>query len=73
MAVNIEDVTMLEPVQKKWDEFLIGLRDLQVGQSFVVTKIPSNFRIVLSATQVLMGRRYMSRKEPDGYRIGRVL
>ena len=75
MAIKIENI-QVEPVQvarrgEEWNDFLIALRDLQVGQSFVVKTMPSNYRLIVSAAQTLMNRHFISCKVEGGHRIGR--
>lgn len=56
-----------------WKDFLVGLRDAQVGQSFVAPDFKQTYRLIISATEILLGKKFRTRKEPDGrIRIGRV-
>lgn len=70
--LKIQDVPLHQNFVGNTDEFLIAIRDLQVGQSFLIDKIPSNFRIILAAMPILMGRKYVSRKDGLKFRVGRV-
>ena len=56
-----------------WQDFLIGLRDAEVGQSFVAPDFKQNYRLILSVTETLLGKKFRTRKDPDGkVRIGRI-
>lgn len=53
-------------------DFVIALRNLEVGQSFLMT-LDSNDRMAIAIVQILYNRRYVSRKEGERHRIGRTV
>lgn len=56
----------------EFHEFLRAIRDLEVGQSFYLDDISTSCRIVLSSTMILLGKKFATQKEGNGYRVGRV-
>ncbi len=53
-------------------EFVITLRELKIGQSFLMN-LQSNDRMAISIVQILYNRRFVARKEGVQHRIGRTL
>lgn len=75
--VKIEDVAITGNNYRSdagiWNEFILGVRDLEVNQSFVIPKMPQHYRVVLSAAKTLLNRRFVTRVTDEGhYRVGRV-
>lgn len=73
---KVEQIGM-RPVRARksaFREFCEALGSLESGQSFLFHKprFPANYHAALSALQYVLGRRYTSRKEERGYRIGRI-
>ena len=60
------------PQDSEWRDFLFGIRDLKVGQSFVLPTFSSNYRIAVSVLKTVVGREFVTRKEKNGYRVGRI-
>lgn len=58
--------------ERDYHGFLVALRDLEVGQSFL-WKPTSNDRMAITIVGVLFGRKFKTRSEGDTHRIGRVL
>jgi hypothetical protein len=56
----------------EWNQYLLTLRQLRIGQSFVVKRMPSNYRLVLSALKVVAKRKYQTRAHEGGRWILRV-
>lgn len=55
------------------ETFVTTVRDLKVGESFLIKICQSNHRYALSVMQYALGRRFMTRKDAGGgVRIGRV-
>ena len=52
-------------------QFVLAIKDLKVGQSFLLTTYPSNYRIAVSTSQYLMDVTLSVYQEENGYRIGR--
>lgn len=73
MAINIEkkEVSEYRKQNEFMQDFLVGIRDMNVGQSFTVKKMSANHRSILAAMKTLMGRRYACRTEGNKIRIGR--
>lgn len=73
MTVKIEDVPLKDSRSEAgWEDFLVGLRDLEAGQSFWFPVFTSQYRTVMCAAKTLLNRSFISRKDGDGYRIGRL-
>jgi len=51
------------------EQFLEAIRDIEEGESFVIQYFPSNYRIILSAMPVLLGKRFTTRKTDKGSRV----
>lgn len=73
---EIED----KPVQNKsgetdsgrFQQFILTLKDMNPKQSIFVDNLPSNFRIAISIIQTYSGRKYKTKKERNGFRVGRI-
>ncbi len=52
-------------------EFVRTLRDMKKGQSFM-WRLSSNDRMAISIVQILFDREFVSRREGDAFRVGRV-
>lgn len=77
MAIIIENIPVVqarrEPRSDDWQDFLSALKSLNVGQSFVMPKMASNYRLAIGVAQVLLDRRYITtNKIAAGVRIGRI-
>ena len=72
MTIKIEDVKAPSPTDKRTDvefhEYLSALRDMKSGQSFVMPKDSSHYRLAISISKTLLECDFMTRKEPDGRR-----
>lgn len=73
MKIEDKTITPRKKMDHKFDDFIRTLKVMDVGQSFIVETIPSNFRIAMTVANVLLGREFVSRKENGKFRIGRVL
>ena len=74
MALKIERVAVnrrrkVNPGE--WRDFLRAVKKLKAGQSFKISRISSNHRIILSATEVFLGANFSALKEDGGYRVVR--
>lgn len=72
-SIKIED----SPVRSSSDrmdhtEFLHALRDVEVGQSFLIGSCTSYERIAIRAAAAVLGRLFITRKDGDKVRVGRV-
>lgn len=75
MAIKIENLALNCRVQTKGDGFVAfceALRDMRVGQSFVVPFISSNMRNAIGAAKTLLRADYITRNEEGGVRVGRI-
>lgn len=74
--IKIEDISIVpwksDSGRGGFQDFVLALRGMDKGQSFL-RKINSTDRIAISVVGTLMERRYVTRKEGDTFRIGRVL
>ena len=73
MSIKIENKAVDGGGDTGFREYVLTLRALEVGQSFV-TKLPSSYRIALSVAQILLDREFVTRKEGASglRRVGRV-
>lgn len=55
-----------------FEDFVVALQKLKVGQSFYLEGFASNYRMTISICRILLGREFASRKEGNGYRVGRI-
>lgn len=55
-----------------FEEYVLTLKKLKVGQSFCVAEMPSHYRITLSVCRIILGREFASKKDGKGYRVGRI-
>jgi hypothetical protein len=55
-----------------WHDFLVTIKALKVGESFVFPDISSNHRLIMAAMPVLFGSYFRTAKEGRQFRIGRV-
>ena len=53
-------------------EFLIALRDLKIGQSFMINVLDSNQRNIICVAKTLLDRKFITKKEGKDYRVGRI-
>ena len=73
MTIKIENI----PAEKNllgsisFEEFVLGIKELKIGQSFFIITCPSNYRTAIATLQYLMDVKLTAYKEGKGYRIGR--
>lgn len=72
--MKIENKKMNKVSRSKDDfkEYLLTLKKLKPGQSFVTEKMPSHYRLAISISQVLLGAEFACRTEGNKHRVGRV-
>jgi len=73
--LKIDDKPVSEHDGRTSDEFrdyLLTLQKLNVDQSIYVERMPSHYRLAVSICSTLLGIKLVSKKEGDGYRVGRV-
>lgn len=56
----------------EWGDFLEAVKACKVGESFVSSECPSNYRLALSIAQIWLGANFRTVREGDGFRIGRI-
>jgi len=75
--LKIEDVAV-EPIgnggrgKGAFREFVLALKALKRGQSFV-WEMSSNDRMAIAIVQILLDRQFITRREGDSFRVGRLL
>lgn len=76
MAIIIEDIPIQQakrvPRSDDWQDFLHAVKTMEVGQSFVIPKMASNYRLAIGVAQVLLDRQYITNKTASGCRVGRI-
>lgn len=73
MSIKIEKVRLPSPARNgNLAEFLDGLKELKVGESFVYP-VSSYHRMAASVVQHILARRFRIKAEGDKWRVGRVL
>ena len=74
MIIKIENVHIQRKMAGSisFKEFVLAIKKLKVGQSFLITTCPSNHRTAISALQYIMDVKISVYKEGNGYRIGRI-
>lgn len=73
--LKIEKVSIPEFSAKSdglWNQFIRAVKTAKKGDSFVVPKLPSNFRSILAATPILLDAEFITRKDPKGVRVWRI-
>jgi hypothetical protein len=73
VKLKIEKVPMLKTrtYNGEFQDFVMALRALKVGESFVY-KLASNNRMAISIAQYLLDRRFTCQREKDSFRVGRI-
>lgn len=74
MEIKIEDVEMCVNAKSTREEFWLTVKQLKVGQSFVIPPhaYNSNIRNGLTIAEILLDRKFATRKAEAGRRIGRI-
>lgn len=75
MDIKLENLSLDCRVNTKgagFVRFCEALRDMKVGQSFVVPFISSNMRNAIGAAKTLLRADYITRNEEGGVRVGRI-
>lgn len=75
MAIKIET----KPVtngngrdSQKWHEFLVAMKGLKVGQSFLIGEVASNHRLAVTAAKVWLDASFKIVREGKQFRVGRI-
>ena len=70
--MKIENIAFEQEKVPIRTELLLTLKNLDVGQSFVMNYVNANVRNYIACTQILLDRKFISKKCEGGHRIGRV-
>lgn len=70
--MKIEKVKMPSyNTKSEWKDFVATLKRLKVGESFLI-KLESNHRMAISIVQDFLNIRFITRKDGNKHRVGRI-